>query len=174
MAKTIRRRPIPQASQISLLAENEIHNGETLADHIASYRGALTARELSEILSISAVTVFKLAKRGTASLFSSRQSRAILPARWKSFRVPRNQNHSRRMAALEVRRDGEDAVLCLLQNSIGGHGLVSGNQPLHPHDHFARTHISGRITWIRPFFCTQQTVCELVGCMPQPSFSDQT
>jgi hypothetical protein len=81
MAKTIRRRPIPQASQISLLAENEIHNGETLADHIASYRGALTARELSEILSISAVTVFKLAKRGTASLFSSRQSRAILPAR---------------------------------------------------------------------------------------------
>jgi len=43
--------------------------------------GALTARELSEILSISAVTVFKLAKRGTASLFSSQQLRAILPAR---------------------------------------------------------------------------------------------
>jgi hypothetical protein len=43
--------------------------------------------------------------------------------RSKSFRVPRNQNH-----VLEVRRDGEDAVLCLPQNSTGGHGLVSGNQ----------------------------------------------
>jgi hypothetical protein len=29
---------------------------------------------------------------------------------------------------IEVRRDGEDAVLCFLQNSIGGHGLVSRNQ----------------------------------------------
>ena len=37
---------------------------------------------------------------------------------------------------LEVRRDGEDAVLCLLQNSIGGHGLVSGNQRSDPHDRF--------------------------------------
>jgi hypothetical protein len=69
MARTARRRPVPQASQISLPAENEIHNAETLADHIASYRGAPTARELSEILSISAVTVFKPAKRGTLPSF---------------------------------------------------------------------------------------------------------
>ena len=39
-------------------------NAKTLADQIAAFEGALTARQLSELLSISAVTIFKMAKRG--------------------------------------------------------------------------------------------------------------
>jgi excisionase family DNA binding protein len=40
-----------------------------LADHIEGVESALTARELAEILSVSAVTVFKMAKRGTIPSF---------------------------------------------------------------------------------------------------------
>jgi excisionase family DNA binding protein len=36
----------------------------TIADQIESFKGALTARQLSELLSISAVSVFKMAKSG--------------------------------------------------------------------------------------------------------------
>jgi len=39
-------------------------NAKTLAGQIAAFEGALTARQLSELLSISAVTIFKMAKRG--------------------------------------------------------------------------------------------------------------
>lgn len=44
-------------------------NTETLADQIASFNGALTARQLSELLSISAITIYKMAKRGTLPSF---------------------------------------------------------------------------------------------------------
>jgi hypothetical protein len=36
---------------------------------VESFRGALTARQWSEVLSISAVTIFKLAERGTLQPF---------------------------------------------------------------------------------------------------------
>jgi excisionase family DNA binding protein len=36
----------------------------TIADQIERFQGALTARQLSELLSVSAVTVFKMAKSG--------------------------------------------------------------------------------------------------------------
>jgi len=39
-------------------------NAKTLAGQIEAFEGALTARQLSEVLSISAVTIFKMAKRG--------------------------------------------------------------------------------------------------------------
>jgi excisionase family DNA binding protein len=39
-------------------------NAITLADQIASFKGALTARQLSKILSISVITIYKLATRG--------------------------------------------------------------------------------------------------------------
>jgi excisionase family DNA binding protein len=42
---------------------------KTVADQIASYRGALTARELSSLLSISVVTIFKMAASGRLPSF---------------------------------------------------------------------------------------------------------
>ncbi len=42
---------------------------ESLADQIASHRGALTAADLSRYISVSRVTVFKLAKRGAIPSF---------------------------------------------------------------------------------------------------------
>jgi hypothetical protein len=39
-------------------------NAKTLADRIGSYRGALTARQLSEILAISPILLYKMAKSG--------------------------------------------------------------------------------------------------------------
>jgi hypothetical protein len=48
---------------------SEPTNAETLADQIESFRGALTARQLSEVLSIFAVTILKLAERGTLQPF---------------------------------------------------------------------------------------------------------
>ena len=69
---------IPDVPTARTLVWNEPSNAKTLADQIASYRGALTARQLSELLSISAVTIFKIAKRGT-SVISSGQLRAPLP-----------------------------------------------------------------------------------------------
>ena len=49
------------------------------------------------------------------------------------FQKPESQPEH---GCVRSRRDGEDAVPCLLQNSIGGHGLVSGNQRSDPHDRF--------------------------------------
>ncbi len=73
MVKPTRRRRVPQPSRLSqpraLLGENEFCGTQTLADHIASFKGALTAQQLSELLSISAVTVFKIAKRGPLPSF---------------------------------------------------------------------------------------------------------
>jgi excisionase family DNA binding protein len=42
---------------------------QTLADQIADFEGALTAKDLARLLSISAVTVFILAKRGALPSF---------------------------------------------------------------------------------------------------------
>ena len=39
-------------------------NARTLADQIASFKGGLTAQQLSKILSISAITIYKMATRG--------------------------------------------------------------------------------------------------------------
>ena len=73
LTKPIRQRRVPQPSRLSRLQViphgSEPSNTETLANRIGSYRGALTARQLSELLSISAVTIFKLAKRGTLPSF---------------------------------------------------------------------------------------------------------
>jgi excisionase family DNA binding protein len=44
-------------------------SGGTLADQISNYKGALTARQLAEFFSVSAITVFKMAKRGTLPCF---------------------------------------------------------------------------------------------------------
>jgi excisionase family DNA binding protein len=67
------QRRVPQPSRLSRLQPiprgSEPSNTETLADQIASFKGALKARQLSELLSISAVTIFKLAKRGTLPSF---------------------------------------------------------------------------------------------------------
>jgi hypothetical protein len=79
---------------------------------------------------------------------------------------------------LEVRRTGKMPYFVSFQNSLGGRGLASGNQRSDPHDRF--TVLLPGHAHFRPdhmdsaFFCTQRTVCELVGCIPKPSFSDQT
>jgi len=68
LTRPARQRRVPKPSRLPRLqvipCGSEPSNTETLADRIGSYRGALTARQLSELLSISAVTVFKMAKRG--------------------------------------------------------------------------------------------------------------
>lgn len=73
MTKLVRQRHVPQPSRSSQSGgkrvENEAGATETLADLIASYKGALTARQLSELLSISAVTIFKMAKSGRLPSF---------------------------------------------------------------------------------------------------------
>ena len=75
-ASTIRasRQPhVPRLSRPSRLQivrrGSDPSNTETLADQIASFKGALTARQLSELLSISAVTIFKMAKSGRLPSF---------------------------------------------------------------------------------------------------------
>ena len=69
-------RPAPQLSRPSRLQiiphGSDPSNAETLADQIARFKGALTARQLSELLSISAMTVYKLAKSGALPIFSCR------------------------------------------------------------------------------------------------------
>lgn len=69
MTRPSRQRRVPQLSRLSRLQVVPPSNTETLADQIASFKGALTARQLSELLSISAITVYKLAKRGALPSF---------------------------------------------------------------------------------------------------------
>ena len=73
VTRSVCQQRVPQPARLSRLQViprgSEPSNAETLADQIASFKGALTARQLSEILSISAVTIFKLAKRGTLPSF---------------------------------------------------------------------------------------------------------
>jgi len=68
LTRPARQRRVPQPSRLSRLqviaCRSEPSSTETLADQIAAFEGALTARQLSELLSISAVTIFKMAKRG--------------------------------------------------------------------------------------------------------------
>jgi len=68
LTRTARQRRVPQPSRFPRLqviaCGSEPSNPETLADRIGSYRGALTAKQLAKVLSISAVTIFKMAKRG--------------------------------------------------------------------------------------------------------------
>ena len=57
----------------------------TIADQIAHFQGALMARQLSELLSVSAVTVFKMAKAGRLPSFRIGASVRFCPAtiaRW--------------------------------------------------------------------------------------------
>jgi excisionase family DNA binding protein len=60
---------VPQPSRQVISFGSEPSNAGTLADQIASYKGALTARQLSERLSISAITIYKMAKRGALPSF---------------------------------------------------------------------------------------------------------
>ena len=72
-------RPIPKVS------ENDPRSQATLADQIERFQGALTARQLSELLSVSAVTVFKMAKSGRLPSFRIGASVRFCPAtiaRW--------------------------------------------------------------------------------------------
>ena len=55
---------IPQSVEPEGRAIGDASSAITLADQIASYKGALTARQLSKIVSISAITIYKMATRG--------------------------------------------------------------------------------------------------------------
>jgi|HubBroStandDraft_5_1064220.scaffolds.fasta_scaffold45151_4 excisionase family DNA binding protein len=44
--------------------QDDLYNAPTLADKIARHKGALTAKDLAELLNISRKTIFKVAKAG--------------------------------------------------------------------------------------------------------------
>ena len=70
--------PIPKVS-------DDPRSQATIADQIERFQGALTARQLSELLSVSAVTVFKMAKSGRLPSFRIGASVRFCPAtiaRW--------------------------------------------------------------------------------------------
>src|SRR4029077_1186113 len=63
----------------------DVSKAKTLADQIAEFEGALTARQLSELLSVSALTVFKMAKSARLPSFRIGASVRFCPAtiaRW--------------------------------------------------------------------------------------------
>jgi putative transposase len=75
-ASTIRPARQPHVPRLSRLSRLQIvrrgsdpSNTETLADQIATFKGALTARQLSDLLSISAITIYKMAKSGRLPSF---------------------------------------------------------------------------------------------------------
>jgi hypothetical protein len=78
---------------------------------------------------------------------------------------------------LEVSREAKPAVLCLLQRLDRRSWVSVGKPTFRPSTGspycYPDMHISGRITWIRPF-SVPDGLFALLGCMPKPSFSDQT
>ena len=68
LSRPTRQRRVPQPSRLPRLqvipCGSEPSNTETLADRIAAFEGALTARRLSEILAISPILLYKMAKSG--------------------------------------------------------------------------------------------------------------
>jgi excisionase family DNA binding protein len=72
LIKPVRQRHVPQPrlSRLQVIPHGgERSNPETLADQIANFEAAMTAKQLAQLLSVSAVSVFKLAKRGTLPSF---------------------------------------------------------------------------------------------------------
>ena len=70
---------------IPKVSENDPRSQATIADQIERFQGALTARQLSELLSVYAVTVFKMAKSGRLPSFRIGASVRFCPAtiaRW--------------------------------------------------------------------------------------------
>ena len=68
-----------------LPAESKPGSSRTLADRIAASRKALTAYEVAEIFSVSAISIFRLAKRGVIPAFRVGTSLRFCPAaiaRW--------------------------------------------------------------------------------------------
>ena len=61
-------------------AEPDSGPSRTLADQIARSKGALTAYELAELLSVSAISIFRLAKRGVIPAFRVGTSLRFCPA----------------------------------------------------------------------------------------------
>jgi len=58
------RRCVPPPSRQVIPLGGEPSNAETLADRIAAFEGALTAGQLAKFLSISAISLYKMAKSG--------------------------------------------------------------------------------------------------------------
>jgi len=71
--------------RLGLLQDGMSGSSRTLADRIADSRKALTAYKLAELLSVSAISIFRLAKRGVIPAFRVGTSLRFCPAaiaRW--------------------------------------------------------------------------------------------
>jgi len=78
---TAESRPGRSYEQRGTPDRSKVSNAQTLADHIEGVESALTAREPAKILSVSAVTVFKMAMRGVMPSLPRRQLHEILSGR---------------------------------------------------------------------------------------------
>lgn len=76
-------RPADQPSRLSRLEVVPRGGSETLADQIAAFEGALTAGQLAKLLSISAVSLYKMAKSGRIPSLRIGVSVRFCPPRWR-------------------------------------------------------------------------------------------
>ena len=98
------RQRVAQRSRQLILSGGEPSNAGTLADQIAAFEGALTAAQLAKFLSISAISLYKMAKSGRIPSLRIGASVRFCPAtvslaaaawrlvRWRLFdlRTPRS------------------------------------------------------------------------------------